>query len=497
MNKPGLRKEQGPSNGEGRETLPGLTRRNFLKCSAGAVAGVCLGCLLGGCGGGSGGSNPPDATFPAVVFSDIHFNPFYDPTLFPALKAADPSQWAAIFQSSSITAPSTWGYYGNTRFDSNYPLLALALSAVKQNLGTSPLVIYTGDILGHLFSQTFYVLDGSTDAAAMRAFTDDTVSFVMQQVRSAVGNIPVLFALGNTDSYTGQGPDSTFLSNAAQLYYDQFLNGIADQQTFLSDFTSGGYYSASIPGLNLVVIGINTYECSPSFNGAASAAVNAQLAWLNTALASAQAAGEKVWLLMHLAPGADESTTAQSVDSNGHISNPTMFWDAGYQASFFQILSGYPDVVTFTLGAHTHNDEYRIIQPGQALDIPGGISPLFGNNPAFKVYAFDGNALAATDYASFNLDPSAASPQFNNYYTFSTAYGVRGLLNNSLAELYPLLKTNGAKQGFYRAAYPSGHSYSTPAGFEVDPITDQTWPVYWAGIKNMDARSLIDAVNSY
>ena len=496
MNKYGSRKEQGPSNGGSRETLPGLTRRSFLKCSAGAIAGVCCGSLLGGCGNGS--SVAPDPTFPVVVFSDIHFNPFYDPTLFPALKAADPSQWAAIFQSSSITAPSTWGYFGGTHFDSNYPLLALTLSAVRQNLGASPLVLYTGDILGHLFPQLFSALNGSNDVAAMQAFTDNTVSFVMQQVRSAVGNIPVLFALGNADSYTGQGPDGTFLSNTAQLYYSQFLNGITDQQTFLGDFTSGGYYSASVPGLNLVVIGLNTFECSPSFNGSTSAAVDAQLTWLNnTALPSAQAAGKKVWLLMHLAPGADESTTAQSVDSSGHISNPTMFWDAGYQAHLFQVLSNYPNLVTFTLGAHTHNDEYRILQPGQVLDIPGGISPIFGNNPAFKVYTFDGITLNATDYTSFNLDPSAASPQFNDYYTFSTAYGMQGSLNNSLTQLNPLLKTDGVKQGFYRAAYPSGHSYSTPVGSEVNPITDQTWPVYWAGIGNMDSQSLIYAVNSY
>ena len=291
--------------------------------------------------------------------------PFTTRASFPTLKAVDPSQWAAIFQGSAITAPSTWGYSGNTRFDTNYPLLALTLSAVRQNLGTSPLVIYTGDLLGHLFATTFYALNGSNDVAAMQTFADNTVAFITQQVRSAVGNVPVLFAPGNADSYGGYGPESAFLSNTAPLFYTQFLNGIVDQQTFLDTFTSGGYYSAPIPGLNLTVIGLNTFECSPYFNGSTSAAVNAQFTWFNTALASAQAAGRKVWLLMHVPPGSDESTTARSVDSNDHVSNPTMFWDAGYQASFSQVLSSYPNLVTFILGAHTHNDEYRIIQ-GQA-----------------------------------------------------------------------------------------------------------------------------------
>jgi sphingomyelin phosphodiesterase acid-like 3 len=504
MSKPGSKNEQGLSNGDGRERLPGLTRRNFLKYSAGAVAGVCFGSILSGCGGGGG--SVPDPTFPVVVFSDIHFNPFYDPTLFPTLMTTDPSGWKTTFEGSGITAPSTWGYFGGTHFDSNYPLLARTLDAVKRNLGASPLVIYTGDILGHLFSTLFYGLIHAEDpahptadqVAAMQGFADKTVSFVMREVRSVVGNVPVLFALGNCDSYTGNGPDSIFLSNAAPLFYRKFLNGITDEQTFLSTFTGGGYYSAEIPDLNLTVIGLSTFQYSPSSTGTTPNGIDAQLTWLDGALASARTAGRKVWLLTHLPPGADEATTAQSI-SGGRISNATMLWDTTkeYQTSFLNILANYPGLVTFILGAHTHNDEYRILSTGQVLDIAGGISPLFGNNPAFKVYTFDGTALNATDYISFNLDPSAASPQFNDYYTFSTAYGLRGSLNNSLTQLYPLLKTNSAKQSFYRTSYPSGHAYSTPVGLEVSPITDQTWPVYWAGIGNMDSGGLVDAVNSY
>ena len=103
-----------------------------------------------GCTGSGNNTNLTDNNFPVVVFSDVHFDPFYDPSLFPALVAADAGQWAGIFQSSIITAPSAWGD------DTNYPLLALALSSIKQNLGASPLIIFTGDILGHDFPQTFF-----------------------------------------------------------------------------------------------------------------------------------------------------------------------------------------------------------------------------------------------------------------------------------------------------------------------------------------------------
>ena len=108
---------------------------------------------LAGCGGGSGSNTGPAAsTFPVVVFSDVHFNPFYDTHLFSDLVTADPSQWADIFRTSPIQTASSWGN------DSNYPLLAFALASVRQNLGTSPLIIFTGDILVHSFDQTFYEL---------------------------------------------------------------------------------------------------------------------------------------------------------------------------------------------------------------------------------------------------------------------------------------------------------------------------------------------------
>jgi len=383
-------------------------------------------------------------------------------------------------------------------------LFKIALSGIKQNLGASPLIIFTGDILGHYLPQQFYQqINGTSnprndaDVAAMKAFIDKTVAFFMQQVRSSFGNIPVLFALGNSDSYTGLGPDSSFLSNTAELYYTHFLNRIVDHQTFLNTFTSGGYYSAEMPGRNLMVIGLNTFEFSPDFGNATSGAVAAQLAWLDTTLASARARGKRVWLLMHVPPGADKYETAQSVDANGHITSATMMWNQDYQTSFLQILSKYPGLITQILTAHTHMDEYRIVSPGHLADTTPSIAPYFGNNPAFKIFTFHGETFKAIDYTSLNYDLATMPGQFNRYYTFSTAYLMQGFLNDSLLQLYPELATKNAKQQLYREHYFSGHHYSVPIGNTFHPITDKTWPVYWCGIGHMDEQGLINCVNAY
>ena len=451
---------------------------------------------LSGCTGTGNGTNTNN-NFPVVVFSDVHFNPFYDPSLFTALVAADADQWANVFQTSLITAPSVWGA------DTNYPLLALALSSIKQNLGASPFIIFTGDILGHNFPKTFFELYGSqnppsdADVAAMKAFADKTVTFFMEQVRSTVGDIPVMFVVGNADSYIGALPEPSFLSNTAGLYYTYFLNGIVDHDTFMDTFTTGGYYAADLPGTNLMVIGLNTVMFNYDFGDTLKSAVDAELDWFDSQLAQAQAAGKKVWLLMHIPPGADKYSTAQSVDANGHITTATMMWNQDYQKSFMQKLSKYPGLITQVLTAHTHMDEYRIVSPGILAVTTPSIAPYFGNNPAFKIFTFSQDTFNFTDYSILNYDLATNPEQFNSYYTFSTAYLLPGFLNDSLLQLHPELTTENAKQQLYREHYFSGHNYTIPVTGTFNPITDKDWPVYWCGIGHMDKQGLIDCVNSY
>ena len=168
-------------------------------------------------------------------------------------------------------------------------------------------------------------------------------------------------------------------------------------------------------------------------------------------------------------------------------------WMPDYQTSFLQILSKYPGLITQTFAAHTHMDEFRIMSPGNVVEITQGITPRSGNNPAFKVFTFSGDTLTATDYTSFNYDLASTPPQFNTYYTFSTAYSLQGLLNGSLTQLDPLLATDSVRQALYRTYYFSGNAFATTSY----PITDTNWPVYWCGIGHMDQQGFIDCVNSY
>jgi hypothetical protein len=211
---------------------------------------------------------------------------------------------------------------------------------------------------------------------------------------------------------------------------------------------------------------------------------------LDGKLAEASAAGKKVWLLMHAPPGADEGTTGEPANDNGKLTTATMMWVDIHQATFMGIIEKYPGVIAMTLAGHTHMDEFRLISQGNVLEITAGISPVFGNNPAYKIFTMDSLRLAPTDFSAVNCNLQTTPLQFSRSYVFSQSYAVTGSLADSLVRLFPTLKSSISAQTLYRGNFISGNT-------SANAITDLNWPVYWCGIGTMTQADLITAVNSY
>ena len=432
--------------------------------------------LLGGC---SSTAVAPSTT--VVAFSDVHFDPFFDPALLGALEAAPESHWAAIFAASGITGP---GQYGHT---TNYVLLQRSLAAIQAQEPRPAAVIFAGDILVQDFSTFYYALTHTQDQAAMKAFALKTVHFVVHQVRAALGTTPVYFTLGNWDDYAGSfglQPDDPFLADTAALFFDDLLLGTTDRLAFDATYRTGGYYAAEVPGSSLVVLGINTGFLAPQSTAGADAG-RQELLWLDATLADVEASGKQAWLVMHAPPGGDLATTGGNVDSQGHIAQPTMMLQAGPQQRLLEILAAHRGALAAAFTGHTHMDEYRIAVV--ALQGLPGITSDMGNAPAFKTFTVSGDS-ALQDYVSWTLDLATPSASFQPYYTFSSAYGLPAPLETSLAALVPKLMTSPTDQSGYQARYGSGHAPSKP-------ITGLNWPVYWCGIAFMGSQGLADCVN--
>jgi hypothetical protein len=75
---------------------------------------------------------------------------------------------------------------------------------------------------------------------------------------------------------------------------------------------------------------------------------------------------------------------------------------------------------------------------------------------------------------------------------------MQGPLDSSLAQLYPALVTNNAKQALYIGQYNSGNNSPNPnTNTNWNPITNENWPVFACGIGKMAQLDFEDCVNSY
>jgi hypothetical protein len=225
-----------------------------------------------------------------------------------------------------------------------------------------------------------------------------------------------------------------------------------------------------------------------------------ELGWLNSQLASAQNAGQKVWILMHVPPGANSQGMASDTPGQLDEDNVSMNWDPNLQATFMKTLEKYPSVVTLMLAGHTHMDEFRILPSGNVLEQLPGISPCFGNNPAYKVLTITQGTFLPTDYESFSYDLSAVPmpAQFNSLYKLSSTYGAQGTLNYSLQHLYPQLVSSESQRNTYTYYYASGSTTTNPGTKAPwNPINTGNWPIFACTISQVDEPEYVACVDTY
>jgi sphingomyelin phosphodiesterase acid-like 3 len=432
---------------------------------------------LAGC---SSSDTAPTRT--VVAFSDVHFDPFFDPALVAQLDARPESEWASIFATSGITGP---GGYGDR---TNAVLLRESLAALGAQQPPPALVIFGGDFLVQGYQDMYYAWARAHDEPAMRAFALKAVTYVVHQARAALGSTPVYFTLGNWDNYSksfGLQPADPFLADTADLFLDGLLAGTGDREAFQATYRAGGYYAAAVPGTNLVVIGLNDLFLTPQAPAGIEWAAQRELDWLDATLTSVQFSGQRAWIVAHVPPGGDLVTTADDLEPQEPLAQATMLLVPRLQDRFLAILAARGPVVEGVFTGHTHMDEYRI----GTVDMQGvpGITSDMGNAPAFKTFTVS-STWTLQDYVSWTMDLSAASPSFQAWYDFSTAYGLPAPLGPSQVALVPQLATSATAQAGYRARYGSGN---TP----TKAITDLNWPVYRCGVSFLTQRGLTDCVN--
>ena len=369
----------------------------------------------------------------------------------PATPAAQPVKGAAVLATPSPAQPSILhlsDVHLNTSSESTtygvdtglalWRATKLKLDSILNGAQPPRFVIYTGDLPAHYSCSKHCYLPPN-----QRTSHNANMRMILADLRDLVAKsrIPLFFVPGNNDGLAGdyfsfadrrEATPFSLVPAASNPY--PALNTARQcgkAPCLLADpHPKLGYYAARpIEGLRL--IGLNTIIWGTTYwsvDGISQRdAGNTQMAWLAQQLKAAAAAGEKVYILMHIPPGLD----AYAVSTGSPT--PTMWAQLpttgiNWQDQFLGLVDQHAATVTGLFYGHTHMDEVRLLydRSGQkvtqvAISSPG-VTPLDSNNPGFKLISYDPTSTEPTDFVTHYTTPAATSWGAASY-RFSDAYG--------------------------------------------------------------------------
>jgi sphingomyelin phosphodiesterase acid-like 3 len=426
---------------------------------------------------GSASAASAPTTVPVVMLSDIHFDPFHDPSKLAALRDAPVTAWAALLsEPAPATQPDAFASLQKTcdakGVDTDWALLASSLKAAAGVPGHPLFVTMSGDLMAHAFKCRFEILAPSAGPADYAAFAEKTVAFVALQLRLAFPHTPVYIALGNNDSACGdyqETPDSGFLREVAKAVAADAPAD--DRASVLRLFSDEGDYTVPLPKpmrqTRLIVLQ-DLFQSTryKTCSGAADpAAAKTQMAWLTQQLAEARGAGEHVWVMTHIPPGVDAYSTFHHGSGNNVCSGeaPSMFLGSDGIA---ETLAQYGDTVRMVILAHTHNDEMRLLPASGGEAIPAklvpSISPVHGNNPAFMVAEVNPHTATLIDYSVYAASSQGGlGTQWPIEYRYSAAYGLPDFSGVSVRRLIADFSVGGSGEAAKARAYQGFYSAGT------------------------------------
>lgn len=447
------------------------------------MGGLCMALVLGGAM-----ALLPKMTAAAeptfVSVSDVHLDPFTGTDADSRLLVADVSEWPAIYSDVSISVAT----YGS---DANVPLLDAMLGDAAQRVPSPDFVVYAGDSVVHRLADRVRAVDAGAGQEQVTDMAVKITAYLARRLSDTFADVPVLFALGNTDAGCGDyqvEPAGRYLARTFPVMRTLVGADLLEPDAEAT-WRAGGYYAARHPTIaRTTVIVLNTVLWSPKYEnrcdpagGERRAPGDAMLAWLQDRLAAAGSAGERVWLIYHVPAGVDAYSTAHSKPGDATCAAHTVaFWREPYATAFANLMTSYGAIVATAFSGHIHRDSWRLFSgsdgtPVTFESIVPSVSPIFGNAPAYQVFAYDtsdGPLLEKTTFAVTDL-PKAASGEaavIEELYAFTNAYRLAPFGASSLADVTAALAHNApsSDRTLYAKFYGSGHG--------DDPETD--WPVY-------------------
>lgn len=439
-------------------------------------------------------------TVRAILVSDIHFDPFADPSKVKELANAPIEKWASILAVPGTGSAENYHKLledcGARGPDTSMVLLRASLLEMKASAPEARFATVSGDLLAHSFDCKLQKTLPDADEETRAAFAAKTIAFVAQQLRAALAGVPVYFALGNNDSDCGDyrlDTHSRFFSAVAPVITADVPP--AQRGQAIDDFSIAGYYATDLPAPfgNARLLVIDDTFMAARFSTCAGkddrSGEKLTLDWLSAQLDGARKAQKSIWVMGHIPPGVDLKGSMSHGNMGFCSSPPKSYLDSEKLAEDLTDSSAAVKVAIF---GHTHMDEMRLLTSvGPAKELSAGnvavkivpsISPINGNRPSFLVAEIDPKTAQIADYrliAASSSDP--ATMHWSESYDYKSIYAENDFSGGALTRLAAALRADVTVATPASKAYV--HNFMPGTGTEVLRLI---WPAYACSLSSQD-----------
>lgn len=339
-----------------------------------------------------------------LALGDIHFDPFIGCHAKPCplvheLQNKPAEQWSKIFAEYDKQLPKF-------KQDTNYVLLTSALNAASQaaNDKHAQFILLLGDSLGHDLRSRYKKYAGDRSKSGYQAFCHKLLAFLTLELKAAFPDRSVYAVVGNNDTYQGDyvmkynGP---FFNDAASLWSDLIVDE-GQRLSMRSQFSSAGYYSVSLAqpsNVRLIILNSNYFSYKAKGNSIDEIAIK-ELNWLHGQLLNAKESNQHVIIAMHMPEAIDIYVTLHT-----RLFRLMTFWKSSYIQRFQAEIENFSPIIAGIFTAHLHRDRTQILTIGNnEVPVIGvvSVSPIFDNEPGFKMCAYADNALRLDDFINYS-----------------------------------------------------------------------------------------------
>lgn len=333
-----------------------------------------------------------------LCLADFHFDPLLSCTTFPCpllekLQKAPVNQWQSILLQYD-NAPVDYGQ------DTNSRLLFSSLYAAKQMADKNQIqfVVVLGDFLGHHFYKKYRQYSQDNSSQRYELFVDKTLQFLTNQLQEAFPNKEIYPVIGNNDSYHGDYriyPHGKFFQHSSSIW-----RSLSKNSTFNN---TNGYYHTTLPhqpNIHLLVLNSVLFSHKCQGRDIPKAAIE-QLDWLHHQLEIINAKQQKAIIVTHIPMTMDFYATKRM-----RLFTLLQLWHGSYAARFRSELKRFAPSIMGVVVGHLHTDWYHLVSVDHDNEIPmtgaPSVSPIFGNDPSFKIYYYESPTFQIKEFATYN-----------------------------------------------------------------------------------------------